>query len=119
MNESKFKQSINALVKKHSAVYVWSIADKFTTGIPDCYYSGVKDLWVEFKFGDKSYGLTPLQKEWVIAQHNRGRNTAVIHGYKDYANLYTVDSENKLSIAYTFNSRLDTAKWIINQCQTL
>ena len=117
MNESKFKQSINALVKKHSDVYVWGIADKFTAGIPDCYYSSTKDLWVEFKYGDKSYGLTPLQKAWIISQHNRGRNTAVVHGYKDYANLYTVDDEGLLSIAYTFKSRLEIANWIIEQCQ--
>ena len=117
MNESKFKQAVNTIVKKTSSVYVWGISDKFTAGIPDCYYSGNKDLWVEFKYGDKSYGLAPLQKVWIIAQHNRGRNTAVIHGYEDYANLYTVNDRGILAISATFSTKSEIAKWIISQCQ--
>jgi len=108
MNESKFKQSINNLIKKHSngKVYIWSIADKFTSGIPDCYYSDHSDMWIEFKYGDKSYGVTEQQKQWIIAQHNRGRNTAIIHGYEDYINLYTVQ-DNAIAFAATFKKSIN------------
>ena len=91
MNEAKFTQKVNkSLTNK---VYTWKISDRFTSGIPDSYYSGNSgDLWVEYKFlkrVPKSLfllkNLSELQKKWLLSRHKEGRPVAVIVGYEDGA----------------------------------
>ena len=68
-------------------VYTWKVSDRFTAGIPDCYYSGpAKDLWVEYKFipttksTKQPAALSALQIKWLKDRMLEGRNVAVIVG---------------------------------------
>jgi hypothetical protein len=116
MNESGFKQAVNKHVKtlSNSTVYVWGIADKFTSGIPDCYYSGTKDMWIEYKYGKNSYGATQQQKQWLIDQHHRGRIVALIHGYEDRVDVKQIVA-GTLLVTTTLKNKKETAQWIIDQ----
>lgn len=74
--------------------------NQYNGGIADVWYSGRKDLWVEYKFitlpkrpgtlinlttklpkGDSV--ISTLQQEWLRARHQEGRRIAVIIGCKD------------------------------------
>jgi hypothetical protein len=116
LNESGFKQAINKHVKtlSNNTVYVWGIADKFTSGIPDCYYSGTKDMWIEYKYGKTSYGATPQQKQWLIDQHQRGRLVALIHGYDNYIVINQV-VDGIILPSTSFKTKKETAQWILTQ----
>jgi len=85
MNESSYTRKINKLLGHD--VYAWKISDRFTAGIPDCYYSGTRqDLWVEYKLiGDVRSTkccapLSALQTKWLRNRMSQGRNVAVIVG---------------------------------------
>ena len=67
--------------------------DNFTSGIPDCYFSGpTGDLWVEFKWyphnrklfdltANKHPKLSRLQQLWLNERNNEGRDCWVIVGF--------------------------------------
>ena len=66
--------------------------NQFNGGIADCWYSGpAGDLWVEYKFvvlpkRDDTiikFGLSELQKDWLMKRHAEGRTVAVIVGSKE------------------------------------
>jgi hypothetical protein len=85
MNESGFIQKIHKGLDKN--VYAWKISDRFTAGIPDCYYSGAtRDLWIEYKLiaklksTTKAANLSALQIKWLKERAAQGRNVAVIVG---------------------------------------
>ena len=87
----------------------------FNSGQADVWYSGKKDLWIEYKFiavpkrpntvidlinkppkGDSV--ISTLQQQWLHDRHSEGRNVGVIVGSKEggvwfkgleWATLYT------------------------------
>lgn len=84
MNESGYIRSIHKRLP--SDVYHWKISDRYTAGIPDCWYCGPSaDLWVEYKYSPTIGrtmlpALTALQLAWLNARAMQGINVAVIHG---------------------------------------
>ena len=76
-------------------VYAWKVADRYTAGVPDNWYSGrvgaMRDLWVEYKYlprlpkvidltKGKNPMLSKLQQGWLQDRHAEGRAVAVILG---------------------------------------
>lgn len=71
--------------------------NQYNGGIADVWYSGARDLWVEYKFitvpkrpdtvidllGGKNPSISYLQQEWLRARHAEGRQVGVIVGSKD------------------------------------
>lgn len=71
--------------------------NQYNGGIADVWYSGKKDLWVEYKFialpkrdetlidlvGGKTPTLSPLQQNWLKSRHAEGRNVGVMVGTKE------------------------------------
>ena len=69
----------------------------YVGGIADVWYSGVSDLWVEYKFiavpkrpetridllTGKNPAISYLQQEWLRSRHGEGRSVGVIVGSKD------------------------------------
>lgn len=69
----------------------------YNGGIADCWYSGKRDLWIEYKFivvpahdkttidlvGGKKPEISALQQEWLKERHKEGRQVGVIVGSKD------------------------------------
>lgn len=93
MNEAGFIKKVHKLLDP--AVYRWKIADRFTGGIPDCWYSGpAGELWIEYKYvpGPSQTiraNLSSLQSKWLRARMDEGRNVAVVVGLPGGAVLMT------------------------------
>ncbi len=96
----------------------------YTSGIPDCWYSGERDLWVEYKFivlpkrggTEIKCDLSELQLEWIRERRKEGRDIAVI-GCKEgglillngeWEETYTLDQ-----IKDRISSRREIAQWIM------
>lgn len=91
-------------VHKHLPVWLYRMKNhnEYNGGIADCWYSGERDLWVEYKFiavpkrgttpidlvGGKNPNLSALQQEWLRKRHNEGRNVWVIVGCKEGGVIY-------------------------------
>jgi len=101
----------------------------YSGGMADCWYSGVKDLWIEYKYvlipkREGTYivpDLSELQKDWLNGRRSEGRNVLVIVGSKN-GGVVLRDSrlwEEGLSAA-AFVSQLKTRKeladFIVREC---
>lgn len=116
MIESGFTTAVNKKLPKH--IYIWKVSDKFTGGVPDCYYSSnVRDIWIEFKYLKKLPkkvlpALRPLQKKWLNERHDQGRNVFVVVGSPEGCLIYK-DKEwlehKSSSLAVT---RAELIQWI-------
>lgn len=92
--EAAYTYRINREAKLE--VYAWKISDRFTAGVPDCWYSGPRgDLWVEFKWMHRfpknrpvKADLSPRQIKWLTDRHDEGRNVAVVVASPDGAVIY-------------------------------
>jgi hypothetical protein len=88
-----------ASVHKHLPPTLYRVKNnnEYTAGIADVWYSGVSDLWVEYKFiavpkrpetridllTGKNPAISYLQQEWLRSRHGEGRSVGVIVGSKD------------------------------------
>lgn len=120
MNESKFIQRIHRRLP--ATIYAVKFADRFTAGIPDCWYSGsAGDLWVEYKYwtpGKTKPRLSKLQELWLNARHTEGRNVAVIVGSS--AGGLVLRNKEWTNICYDRFDPLDEiVTWIINETDTI
>ena len=86
-------------VHKHlpAGIYRMKNHNQYNGGIADVWYSGVRDLWVEYKFivvpkrpdtvidltTGKNPAISYLQQEWLRSRHEEGRSVGVIVGSKD------------------------------------
>ncbi len=86
-------------VHKHLPAWLYHMKNhnQYNGGIADVWYSGVRDLWVEYKFivvpkrpdtvidliTGKNPAISYLQQEWLRSRHEEGRSVGVIVGSKD------------------------------------
>lgn len=86
-------------VHKHlpAGLYHMKNHNAYNGGIADVWYSGVRDLWVEYKFiavpkrpdtvidllTGKNPAISCLQQEWLRSRHGEGRSVGVIVGSKN------------------------------------
>ena len=86
-------------VHKHlpAGIYRMKNHNQYNGGIADVWYSGVRDLWIEYKFivvpkrpdtvidliTGKNPAISYLQQEWLRSRHEEGRSVGVIVGSKD------------------------------------
>lgn len=98
--ENTFIGSVHA----HLPVQLYRMKNhnEYNSGIADCWYSGKRDLWVEYKFialpkrdttlidlvGGKTPMLSHLQQEWLKGRYEEGRNVWVIVGCKEGGVIY-------------------------------
>lgn len=96
---SKPETTFIASVHKHlpEGLYRLKNHNPYNGGIADVWYSGERDLWVEYKFlvlpkrdttvidlvGGKEPSISRLQQEWLKSRHAEGRNVGVIVGCKE------------------------------------
>ncbi len=85
-------------VHKHlpAGLYHMKNHNQYNGGIADVWYSGVRDLWVEYKFivvpkrpstiidllTGKNPAISYLQQEWLRSRHGEGRSVGVVVGSK-------------------------------------
>lgn len=86
-------------VHKHLPAKLYHLKNNnaYVAGVPDVWYSGDRDLWVEYKFimvpkrpdtvidliTGKNPAISYLQQEWLRSRHGEGRSVGVIVGSKD------------------------------------
>ena len=91
-------------VHKHLPLSLYRVKNhnEYAAGIADCWYSGKRDLWIEYKFievpkrdttlidlvGGKNPPLSALQQEWLKQRNLEGRNVWVIVGCKEGGVIY-------------------------------
>ena len=85
MNEAGFIKKVHGKLDRQ--IYKCKFADRFTSGLPDCWYSGTNsDIWVEYKYSEyplRKPALTKHQMRWLKERHEQGRNVAVTVGSPD------------------------------------
>ena len=89
MNEHSFIKAIHRKLPKD--IYCWKVSDRFTGGVPDCYYEGSKGaLWIEYKYLKSlpkrtttpiNPGVSKLQLAWLERAERNGVNTILAAGY--------------------------------------
>ena len=89
MNEHSFIKAIHRKLPKD--IYRWKVSDRFTGGVPDCYYEGSKGaLWIEYKYLKSlpkrtttpiNPGVSKLQLAWLERAERNGVNAMLAAGY--------------------------------------
>jgi hypothetical protein len=105
--ENTFIASIHKLLPED--LYAMKNHNEYNGGIADCWYSGVRDLWVEYKFlevpkrGNTIINLvrrpstktppviTELQQDWISERSAQGRDVWIIVGCKDGGVIFRDD----------------------------
>lgn len=98
MIESEFTRKVNEILTKEYGVYCEKMHNPMRGGTPDCWYSrkGLPDIWVEFKYHKtlslrgRAVGCSELQKRWLKARHEEGRNVYVLVGTPKNVALFSV-----------------------------
>ena len=123
--ESTFSRSIHKYLPPE--VYYEKMHNPFRGGTFDFWYSGVKDMWVEYKFIQLPKkpetlilpALSQLQIVWATERSQEGRNLAVIVGckdggvvFRDHAWLTPISTQK---FQENIMSRKDLAIWLTHQ----
>lgn len=113
-------------VHKHlpAKLYHMKNHNAYVGGIADVWYSGVRDLWVEYKFivvpkrpdtvidllTGKNPAISYLQQEWLRSRHEEGRSVGVIVGSKDGGVWFPGLAWDRTYTADEFRKRLQSRK---------
>jgi hypothetical protein len=103
--ETRFIASIHKHLPPVDQFYRMKNNNPYNSGIPDCWYSGKRDLWVEYKWVDlpkrpdtiiditagKEPSLSALQAEWIEQRRLEGRNVWIIVGCSGGGMMLTHD----------------------------
>lgn len=118
-----------AAVHRHlpEGLYRLKNHNQFNGGIADCWYSGKRDLWVEYKFvvlpkrgstvidlvGGTNPPLSPLQQAWLREREAEGRNVWVIVGCREGGVILPTAADWATPMrAEFFKHQLDTRKGV-------
>lgn len=135
--ENTFIASIHKSLPPEDELHREKMHNEYRGGTPDVFYSGVNDLWIEYKFivlpkRDSTVldfctpkgknlvsDISALQQEWLKRRHAEGRNVAVIVGCKEGGIILTDREWEEKITADEFwrvmHTRKDIAEWIINK----
>lgn len=126
--ENKFIGRVHKQLDKICSVYHMKNHNQYIGGIPDCWYSGKSDAWIEYKYVDPlpvkvpvrpASLLSTLQVDWLKARHAEGRNVAVIIGCKDGGVILRHSEWDNEIPVQQFKSLIksipDLAEWIKEQ----
>lgn len=113
-------------VHKHLPPSLYRVKNhnEYAAGIADCWYSGKRDLWIEYKFialpkrdttvidlvGGKNPPLSALQQEWLMARSLEGRNVWVIVGCKDGGMIFEAGAWELPLTTADFRSQIQNRK---------
>ena len=129
--ETTFTNAVHAhLPPGRKAPYWMKNHNEYTSGVFDCWYSGVEgDLWVEYKFIKLPArpstlivpSLSDLQLEWGKDRYEEGRNVVVIVGCKEggvvFANRGWEGGILQSDFKKLLRTRKQLAEWIIGQTE--
>lgn len=123
---SKPENTFIASVHRHLPVDLYRMKNhnQYNSGIADVWYSGAKDLWVEYKFievpkrpttvidlvSGKNPAISYLQQQWLKDRHAEGRSVGVIVGCKSGGVWFPGITWDTTYTTSEFNERLITRK---------
>lgn len=95
--EATFIASIHRLLPREDELHREKMNNPYSSGTADVWYSGARDLWIEYKFivipkrsttlidltVGKAPALSVLQQHWLGRRYDEGRNIWVIVGCKE------------------------------------
>jgi hypothetical protein len=95
--ETRFIASVHRHLPPADQFHREKMANPYRGGTADSWYSGKRDLWVEWKFielpkrdttmidltGGKNPPLSPLQQDWIRGRNREGRDVWVVIGCKE------------------------------------
>lgn len=124
--ETTFIGSIHKLLPLD--VHREKMNNPYRSGTADVWYSGQRDLWIEYKFLPSlpkrldtpvTLDLSENQKIWLSKRHREGRHVAVICGCKSGGVIFEgLSWQTPLSaeaFAYRIISRAAIASWLLSQ----
>lgn len=99
--ENSFIAGVHKYLPPISELHREKMANPYSSGTADWWYSGKYDIWIEYKFlmlpkkdgtvidlmNEKKF-LTALQADWLRERYNEGRNVYVITGCSEGGVLY-------------------------------
>jgi hypothetical protein len=105
--ENNFIASVHRKLAPIDQFYRMKNHNVYNGGIADCWYSGRRDLWVEYKWVDlpkrpdtviditagKDPSLSVLQQEWLRGRVAEGRSCWVIVGHKAGGVIFKFERE--------------------------
>lgn len=93
--ETSFTLGVHKHLPPLSALHREKMANPYRGGTADYWYSGRRDLWIEWKFlvvpkrdstvidlVTKGDVISPLQRQWLNDRYSEGRNVWVVVGCK-------------------------------------
>jgi hypothetical protein len=108
-----------------TGVYREKMHNPYRSGTADVWYSGDKDMWVEYKFlpalpkrldTPVTLDLSENQKIWLKSRHREGRTVAVICGCKTGGVVFEALSWDRQVLTSEFLSLIQTrqqiAQWL-------
>lgn len=112
--ESTFIAAVHRHLPPLAELYRMKNNNPYISGIADCWYSGQRDLWVEYKFivvpkrPDTviSIDLSALQRDWLSSRHIEGRNVWVVVGCKEGGVVFEDTTWEQPITAAKFRGRL-------------
>lgn len=125
--ETTFTQAVHRHLPPANDLHREKMYNPMRGGGFDVWYSGLKDLWIEYKFltlpkRDTTQilpSLSELQRIWGRRRHAEGRSVAVIVGCKEGGViLEDLAWEQEISTAdfkKALRSRAEIAAWILNR----
>jgi hypothetical protein len=86
--ENAFIQSVHRHLPPESELHREKMANPYRSGTADVWYSGRRDLWIEYKYievpkrasTEVCIALSPLQREWLARRYSEGRSVWVVVG---------------------------------------
>ncbi len=121
--ETTFYTGVHKHLPPPSKLYRMKNNNQYVAGVADHWYSGARDLWVEWKFikvpvrdgtvvdlvGGKNPVISNLQQEWITGRVAEGRNVWVIAGSKDGGVIFNFVADwQRPHTAAQFRARLLT-----------
>jgi hypothetical protein len=84
--ESNFIERVHGRLPK--SIYREKMSNPYRSGTPDCWYSGQRDLWIEYKYAVLpkrpgtyiDFDVSPLQRRWIESRRLEGRDVWLVVG---------------------------------------
>ncbi len=121
--ETSFTAGIHKHLPLPSALHREKMANPYRGGTADYWYSGRRDLWIEWKFlvvpkrdstmidlVTKGDIISPLQRQWLNDRYSEGRNVWVIVGCKAGGVLFQHQAWEIPLSAETFRALVEPRK---------
>jgi len=130
--ENTFIASVHAHLPPRDLLHREKMNNPYNSGTADVWYSGRRDLWIEYKYlvipvrdttvvdltAGKDPSLSALQQDWLARRHGEGRNVWLIVGTPKGGVLFTGREWEKPHTAKNYREWLMTRALVAETIQS-